>query len=151
MSKPKLSPSTFIGNQEEGVISFGSGQPDLPPPKEVYQILPHYRDFKYGQVQGMLKLREALAWQYPKSTAESFVVTNGASEALDLTLRVLARNGDQKPKFAKSFAQLDEPIVKALKDYAEQIRGGHYPSDEQCYHIKPGQLEKLVAMMTHLR
>lgn len=97
MSKPKLTPSSFIGNQEEGVISFGSGQPDLPPPKEVYQILPHYRDFKYGQVQGQFKLREALAWHYPKSSAESFVITNGASEALDLTLRVLARNGDQKP------------------------------------------------------
>jgi aspartate aminotransferase len=97
MSRQKITPSLFIGNQQEGLISFGSGQPDLPPPKEVYQILPHYRDFKYGQVQGMQKLREALAWQYPKSTAESFVITNGASEALDLTLRVLARNGDQKP------------------------------------------------------
>lgn len=85
----------FIGVQGGDIISFGSGQPDLPPPEEAYKILPHYRDFKYGLIQGMAKLREALARQYPSSTADSFVVTNGASEALDLVLRVIAARGDQ--------------------------------------------------------
>jgi aspartate aminotransferase len=87
----KLSPSTFIGVAGKGIISFGSGQPDLPPPKEVYAILPTFKAFKYGLIQGQVHLREALAKQYPRSTADSFVVTNGASEALDLTLRVLSR------------------------------------------------------------
>ena len=64
---------------------------------------------------------------------------------------ILGLNSDQKPKFAKAFAQLDAPIVQAMRDYADQIRGGHYPSDEQCYHIKPGELEKLAAMLTDLR
>lgn len=86
------SPSMFIGVSGKDIISFGSGQPDLPPPKQVYEILPKYKDFKYGLIQGQVNLREALAKQYPSSTAESFVITNGASEALDLTLRVLARN-----------------------------------------------------------
>ncbi len=89
MNKHNLSPSTFIGVDSVDVISFGSGQPDLPPPEEVYQILPQYRDFKYGLIQGMERLREALANQYPDSAAENFVVTNGASEALDLSLRVI--------------------------------------------------------------
>jgi aspartate aminotransferase len=94
-----FSASMFIGVQEPDIISFGSGQPDLPPPKEVYEILPDYSDFKYGLIQGQENLREALAKQYPSSTAESFVITNGASEALDLLLRVLAANGDpQKNK-----------------------------------------------------
>ncbi len=85
------SPSVFIGVQGKGIISFGSGQPDLPPPKQVYDILPSYRAFKYGLIQGQVNLREALAMEYPKSSADNFVVTNGASEALDLTLRAIAR------------------------------------------------------------
>ena len=84
----------FIGVQGGDIISFGSGQPDLPPPPEAYEMLPRYRAFKYGLIQGMEQLREALAQQYPSSTADSFVVTNGASEALDLALRTIARNGD---------------------------------------------------------
>lgn len=63
---------------------------------------------------------------------------------------ILGLSGDPKPKFAKSFAQLDEPIRDAVSDYAKQIRNGQYPSDEQCYHIKSGQLEKLEAMLTDL-
>jgi aspartate aminotransferase len=95
MTKENLSPSMFIGVEGKDIISFGSGQPDLPPPKQVYAILPTYRAFKYGLIQGQLNLRQALANQYPNSTADSFVITNGASEALDLTLRVLARIGNK--------------------------------------------------------
>ncbi len=87
------SPSFFIGKSGDNLISFGSGQPDLPPPAEVYRDLPTYRDFKYGLIQGNLLLREALAKQYPDAKAESFIVTNGASEALDLSLRVLYKKG----------------------------------------------------------
>ena len=90
-TKERLSPASFIGVQGENLISFGSGQPDLPPPREAFSILPHYRDFRYGLIQGMLELREVLADQYPDSTPESVVITNGASEALDLALRVVAR------------------------------------------------------------
>ena len=64
---------------------------------------------------------------------------------------ILGLNNDQKPKFAKAFAQLDAPIVQALRDYADQIRSGQYPSNEQCYHIKPGELEKLQQMLSDLR
>ncbi len=91
----ELSPSMFIGVSGKDIISFGSGQPDLPPPREVYDILPSYRNFKYGLIQGQTKLREALAGQYPKSRADNFVVTNGASEALDLTLRAISSTGDK--------------------------------------------------------
>lgn len=83
------SSSFFIGRSGNGIISFGSGQPDLPPPPEVFKILPTYRSFKYGLIQGQLNLREALSKQYPKSKPDDFVITNGASEALDLTFRAL--------------------------------------------------------------
>ena len=98
MTNQKLSLSMFIGVEGNDIISFGSGQPDLPPPKEVYKILPDYSDFKYGLIQGQINLREALAIQYPRSTPDSFVITNGASEALDLVLRVIAENGSQRPR-----------------------------------------------------
>lgn len=37
-NKKELTAAMFIGVRGEGIISFGSGQPDLPPPKEVYEL-----------------------------------------------------------------------------------------------------------------
>jgi len=59
------SPAVFIGKQEEGVISFGSGQPDLPPPKEAIDEINIRADLRYGLIQGELELREALSKEYP--------------------------------------------------------------------------------------
>ena len=98
MNKNNLSPASFIGVQGENIISFGSGEPDLPPPNEVYQILPDYTDYKYGLIQGQKNLRNALSKQYPDTSAENFVITNGASEALDLTLRVISHYKSSLPK-----------------------------------------------------
>ncbi len=83
------SPATFIGRQGNGIISFGSGQPDLPPPEEAIQGLNIRQDLRYGLIQGEEPLRETLSQEYPTSTARNFVITNGASEALDLIFRTL--------------------------------------------------------------
>jgi aspartate/methionine/tyrosine aminotransferase len=82
-------PAVFIGKQGSGVISFGSGQPDLPPPKEAIEGIDIRKDLRYGLIQGELPLREKLSKEYPDSTSENFVITNGASEALDLIFRTL--------------------------------------------------------------
>lgn len=87
------SPADFIGRQGQGIISFGSGQPDLPPPKEAFQGIDLKRDLRYGLIQGEVRLREALTLEYPGSTAENFVITNGASEALDLIFRSFGKGG----------------------------------------------------------
>ena len=108
----ELSPAMFIGVSGNGIISFGSGQPDLPPPQQVYEILPEYRNFKYGMIQGMPELREALAKQYPRSTPANFVVTNGASEALDLTLRVISRGKGGKVLLPRPFYYSYLPMIK---------------------------------------
>ena len=84
------SPAVFIGKQSDDVISFGSGQPDLPPPREATEALNIRQDLRYGLIQGELELRRALAGEYPTSSADSFVITNGASEALDLIFRSIA-------------------------------------------------------------
>ena len=116
MTEKNLSPSMFIGVQGKDIISFGSGQPDLPPPKQVYEILPTYRDFKYGLIQGQVNLRQALANQYPSSTENSFIITNGASEALDLTLRALAnKEGKNKVLLPRPYYYSYPHIVKFSK------------------------------------
>ena len=91
MRQKITSTSFFIGRGGENLISFGSGQPDLPPPKQVYKILKDYKGFKYGLIQGEENLRRALSKDYPGAKPENFVITNGASEALDLVLRALTR------------------------------------------------------------
>jgi aspartate aminotransferase len=87
------SSSFFIGRGDDSLISFGSGQPDLPPPPEAFEALRTYNGFKYGLVQGDLVLRQELAKEYPGAKPEDFVITNGCSEAIDLTLRALQKPG----------------------------------------------------------
>ncbi|MDY6930417.1 MAG: pyridoxal phosphate-dependent aminotransferase [Halobacteriota archaeon] len=93
MGEISLNPSMFIGVDGGNIISFGSGQPDLPPPKEIYEMVPKFNGFKYGLIQGNANLRETLATQYKGSDENNFVITNGASEALDLTFRTLGNRG----------------------------------------------------------
>ena len=114
MSKD-LSPAMFIGVAGNGIISFGAGQPDLLPPKEVYGILHHYSCFRYGLIEGQVNLRKALAKEYPNSTADSFVITNGSAEAFDLTLRVIANSGGKNKNrvlLPKPYYYSYPPVVK---------------------------------------
>src|SRR3989344_8043703 len=92
MPQEITSPAFFIGKGTTGgnLISFGSGQPDLPPPPAPYTVLQSYRGFKYGQVQGEEVLRQAIAKEYPNANAGQIVITNGASEAIDLVLRAIS-------------------------------------------------------------
>lgn len=48
------------------------------------------------------------------------------------------------PKFAKNFANLADDTVKAFAEYAKQIRTNAFPDDKHSYHMKPGQLQKLL-------
>ncbi len=84
------SPSFFIGKGGGELISFGSGQPDLPPPAEAFAAMNGYHEFKYGPIPGQLALREALVPVYAGSDPDQFVITNGGSEAIDLALRAIA-------------------------------------------------------------
>src|SRR3990167_3671556 len=93
MSEPISGPAFFIGKGDDTLISFGSGQPDLPPPIEAFDILKTFSSFKYGLVQGEESLRTKLAEKYPGAAHENFVITNGASEAIDLVLRAIAVPG----------------------------------------------------------
>ena len=116
-------PAFFIGVDGNGIISFGSGQPDLPPPKEIFSAIGGSasggknsgkpRLFKYGLIQGETKLREALSGEYPNASAQNFVITNGASEALDLVMRVLAKGpGSNRVLLGRPYYYSYPPIIK---------------------------------------
>ncbi|MBN1816024.1 MAG: 3-methyl-2-oxobutanoate hydroxymethyltransferase [Sedimentisphaerales bacterium] len=51
------------------------------------------------------------------------------------------------PKFSKSYDNLSESITRSLHAYVDELRTGRFPDDDHCYHIKPGQLEKLEQML----
>ena len=140
MKKIKSS-SFFIGKQGDGIISFGSGQPDLMPPKEVFSVLSKkQRTFKYGLIQGEERLRDLLAKEYTEADAHNFVICNGASEALDLIFRVLSGVSKRRkvlmPRpyyysypFMVKFAELT-PVYTDLKDgridlndFEKKVRG----------------------------
>lgn len=133
------SPADFIGKQGQGVISFGSGQPDLPPPKEAFSGIDITRDLRYGLIQGELKLREALSKEYPGSTADNFVITNGASEALDLVFRAWGKG--KKILMPRPYYYSYLPLVRMagmtpvftdlvdgridIEDFKKKVRGCH--------------------------
>lgn len=138
--KKITSPTFFIGVEGNGIISFGSGQPDLPPPPQIYKILPDYHSFKYGLIQGQENLRGALAKQYQNSKPDDFVITNGASEALDLCFRAIAELfGKQKILLVKPYYYSYPYVVKLagltpvytetkqgridLEDFKKKIKG----------------------------
>ncbi|MBT3273069.1 MAG: pyridoxal phosphate-dependent aminotransferase [Spirochaetales bacterium] len=123
------SPSIFIGIQGNGIISFGSGQPDLPPPKEAVEGLNIRQDLRYGLIQGETPLREALAAEYPTSTAENFVITNGASEALDLIFRSF---GSGKVLLPRPYYYSYPAIVKlsGMEPVYTNLRNGRIDLDD---------------------
>ena len=107
------SPAAFIGIDGNGYISFGSGQPDLPPPRQIFRSLEDERLFKYGPIQGEFALRKALAREYPGAKPENFVITNGASEALDLVFRAIQEmHGNVKILLCRPYYYSYPPLVK---------------------------------------
>ena len=114
MKREKITSSAhFIGMNGDGIISFGSGQPDLPPPLQIFKHVGEARLFKYGLIKGEIALRKALAGRYPNATLEDFVVTNGASEALDLVFRALhERYGKAKVLVCRPYYYSYPPLIK---------------------------------------
>lgn len=139
--KQITSPAFFIGKSQEGLISFGSGQPDLAPHDLCFQPLKEFSGFKYGPVQGEIKLRESIARMYPDAKEENIIITNGASEAIDLILRALYKKGGKvllpRPYYYSypenvryagmdsKFYDLDEKGQINLENFKEQIKDCH--------------------------
>ena len=41
-----------------------------------------------------------------------------------------------KPRFVRRFAELESPIVGAVKDYVAAVRDGSFPASEHSFHRK---------------
>jgi 3-methyl-2-oxobutanoate hydroxymethyltransferase len=40
----------------------------------------------------------------------------------------------EPPKFARRYAKVGEEILRAAREYCEDVRGGRFPSDAESYH-----------------
>ena len=129
------SPAVFIGKQGNGIISFGSGQPDLPPPREAIEGIDIRKDLRYGAIQGEYPLRQALSKEYPNSSAENFVITNGASEALDLIFRSWGKGKVLLPRpYYYSYLPLVE--FAGMEPVFTELVGGRIDIDDFKKKIK---------------
>lgn len=50
---------------------------------------------------------------------------------------------DIKPKFVKRYAELAKPILDAVSSYAQDIKAGKFPGEQNTFHMNPEELEKL--------
>jgi 3-methyl-2-oxobutanoate hydroxymethyltransferase len=50
------------------------------------------------------------------------------------------------PKFARRYAHVAGVISKAVAEYAEDVRRGHFPADEESYHLSGEVHERLMAV-----
>ena len=51
------------------------------------------------------------------------------------------------PKFSKSFGNIGKASIEAISEYNSQIKQGLFPDDDHSYHMKSGELEKLLKMI----
>ena len=63
---------------------------------------------------------------------------------------ILGISQNRAPKFAKSYADLQTIMIDALTRYADEVRSAEFPDDDHCYHIREGQLDKLLKMLRTL-
>lgn len=64
---------------------------------------------------------------------------------------ILGLSEGKLPKFSRAFGHLAEPMSAAVAAYAQQVRGGTFPDDAECYHLRDGELEKLNAALNSAR
>jgi len=60
---------------------------------------------------------------------------------------ILGLSNGATPKFAKSYAHLADPVQQAVAAFGGEVRSGTFPDDDHCYHIKAGQIDRLLEML----
>jgi 3-methyl-2-oxobutanoate hydroxymethyltransferase len=48
------------------------------------------------------------------------------------------------PKFARRYASVGEVITRAVREYASDVHDGHFPSDEESYHLSSEARERML-------
>jgi aspartate aminotransferase len=127
--KPKITgPECFLGKASSKLISFGSGQPDLKPPEEVLSIIRTYNKerFPYGNIRGEPELINELS-KIHNISSNGIAITNGASEALSLSLSYLLKPYDN--------VLLTRPYYYSYPYLVEINKGNAVFTDLKEWHI----------------
>ncbi len=112
----------MVGNKE-GVLSLTIGQPDFPTPEHVKAQAKQALDNNlttYTANAGILPLREAIAafvqrhYQLNYDPVHEVIVTAGASQAIDITLRTILNEGDEVILPGPVYPGY-EPLIKLAK------------------------------------
>jgi 3-methyl-2-oxobutanoate hydroxymethyltransferase len=48
------------------------------------------------------------------------------------------------PKFVKKYCSIADIIIKAMKDYVAEVRGGKFPTMDHCYRMLAGEKERFL-------
>jgi len=51
------------------------------------------------------------------------------------------------PKFVKKYANLAEQIIKAMKDYAKEVKESKFPEEKHCYKMIEGEFGKMLKIL----
>lgn len=134
------------------VVSLSVGEPDFPTPwhirEEGIYALEKGRTY-YPPTLGLTQLREGIAEYYARRfgidgySADNVLVTVGASEAIDLALRVTMDAGDECIVLDPGYVAY-EPLVKMVGGVPVYLK----LEESDGFKVKPQQLEALITPRT---
>ncbi|MGI0021014.1 MAG: 3-methyl-2-oxobutanoate hydroxymethyltransferase [Nitrososphaera sp.] len=50
---------------------------------------------------------------------------------------------DIKPRFVKRYAELAKPILDAVAGYAQDVKAGRFPEEQNTFHMSPDEMQKM--------
>ncbi len=133
MGRKISGPGFFLGKKAE--FNFGAGQSDLAPPREILKVkVP--KSFLYGEIRGQKELVKKVASLHNVDEA-GVVITNGASEAIDLIFSVLLNKNDK--------VLLTKPYYYSYPFLVKLNKGQTIYTELREDHIDLGDLEKKIS------
>jgi 3-methyl-2-oxobutanoate hydroxymethyltransferase len=80
------------------------------------------------------------------------IIGIGAGAGCDGEVQVyhdlLGLAGDFMPRHARRFADIGAAVRDAVAEYAEEVRAGMFPGEEQSTHMDPRALDEVAAIRT---
>ena len=56
---------------------------------------------------------------------------------------------DHVPRHVRRYAQLSDTVISAVSQYADDVREGRFPSDEESFKMKRGVLDEIIEQSAH--
>lgn len=79
------------------------------------------------------------------------VISCGAGSACDgqvlVAPDILGLTEGKLPKFSKAYGDLGPRSIESFRRYAQEVKARDFPDDEHSYHMKPGEVERLTALL----